>query len=93
MFLETKQLGALIMIVIFKECKQYGNEKNWNFRIDVGSISFKLTVIYAFQIIGKKRYQKAKKDLTSTQTNATMVQNYLCIRPQLAGFIQAVSAK
>lgn len=27
MFLETKQLGALIMIVIFKECKQYGNEK------------------------------------------------------------------
>lgn len=52
MFLETKQLGALIMIVIFKECKQYGNEKNWNFRIDVGSISFELTGIYALQMIG-----------------------------------------
>lgn len=61
MFLETKQLGALIMIVIFKECKQYGNEKNWNFRIDVGSISFKLTGIYAFQIIGKKDTKRPKK--------------------------------
>lgn len=61
MFLETKQLGELIMIVIFKECKQYGNEKNWNFRIDVGSISFELTGIYAFQIIGKKDTKRPKK--------------------------------
>lgn len=61
MFLDTKQLGALIMIVIFKECKQYGNEKNWNFRIDVGSISFELTGIYAFQIIGKKDTKRPKK--------------------------------
>lgn len=61
MFLETKQLGALISIVIFKECKQYGNEKNWNFRIDVGSISFELTGIYAFRIIGKKDTKRPKK--------------------------------